>query len=233
MHEPLAHGAAALHYKPSPLIRVDGLAQRLHDERVRAGIKQATIAGVSDHVRMTVYRYEKGEQLPSLKLLAAAERLGMSVYAVLSGEPADCLAAREFRFDLEGFPRRLRAERERLGLDQGELASLMQISRPTQTAYENGYSLPALEYLCLAQEVGVDVRYLLSSQRSALLLGWSDSHRLAGALRTAASLLTAEEWRSPIAVADMVMQILIPRGNSADGGSRRPFPQRGAGHQAS
>ena len=206
-----APSVSALHYKPFALIRAEGLGQRLQTERLRVGVKQSVIAEQSQQVRMSVYRYEKGEQLPSLRLLEAADRLGMSVFKILSGEPADCLAAREFSLDLRGIPKRLRAERERIGMEQSELAALMQISRSTQTGYENGYSLPALDYFCLAQEIGIDTRYLLSSRRSALLLGWSDSHRLAGALKTAASLLSAEEWRSPTALADKVMQILIPQ----------------------
>lgn len=212
--DPVASGArtvdAAFAYAPAALVRLEGMSTRLREEREKMGLLQRTVAMRLQHARMTIYRYESGEQVPGIASLEGLQRLGMNVFYLLSGEHRDSAGARHFRLATEGFARRLRLERERIGCEQGDFAAALGVTRPTQSRYENGYALPPLEYVAQAQRLGIDARFLLASQRSALMLGWSDRDRLAGALARASALLSDGELRSPDAIADKVLQMLMP-----------------------
>ena len=59
-----------------------------------------------------------------------------------------------------GFNRRLRAERERLGLSQKDFAERAGVKRVTQFLYEKGDSQPNYRYLMAIDELGVDMPYL-------------------------------------------------------------------------
>jgi transcriptional regulator with XRE-family HTH domain len=63
------------------------------------------------------------------------------------------------------FGRRLREERERIGLTQAEFAVLAGVKRVAQYLYERGERAPTIDYLHLAAEGGVDIVYLLSGSR--------------------------------------------------------------------
>lgn len=61
------------------------------------------------------------------------------------------------------FNRRIRSERERIGLSQAEMALALGVSLSTQGAYEAGMRVPDLIYLArLSQMEGVDAMYLLT-----------------------------------------------------------------------
>lgn len=60
-----------------------------------------------------------------------------------------------------GLHRRLRRERERLGLSQEELARGLGITRVTQNYYENALREPGLGYLSAFGQNGGDLLYLL------------------------------------------------------------------------
>lgn len=64
------------------------------------------------------------------------------------------------------FGERLRAERERLGLGQQELAEKCGVTMRSQRNYEKGLREPDAAYLSAFNAVGGDVLYVLSSQRS-------------------------------------------------------------------
>lgn len=66
---------------------------------------------------------------------------------------------------LEGWPLRLREERERLSYSQRAFGDLAGISKNTQLAYETGSSPITLDYLARAAEHGVDVQYVVSGRR--------------------------------------------------------------------
>lgn len=66
----------------------------------------------------------------------------------------------------EGFSARLRAERIRLRISQGELATAAGIAKPTQVAYEQGVRTPTIDYLLPLEESGFDVTYLLRGVRA-------------------------------------------------------------------
>lgn len=61
-----------------------------------------------------------------------------------------------------GLAKRFRAERERLGLTQKELADLLLTSSRTIISYENGGSPPKLDKLILFAGQGADVGYILA-----------------------------------------------------------------------
>lgn len=60
---------------------------------------------------------------------------------------------------------RLRGERERLGLNQMDLAGCAGIGRKSQFNYESGDRLPDAGYLAAVSAAGVDVRYVVTGER--------------------------------------------------------------------
>lgn len=65
----------------------------------------------------------------------------------------------------ETFGSRLIAERERLGLSQGEMQTISGASRRTQFNYEQGVRLPDVGYLTALAQRGFDVLYLVTGTR--------------------------------------------------------------------
>ncbi len=64
------------------------------------------------------------------------------------------------------FCSRLREERERLGLTQAELASVVDSSNRTVHSWEQGVSAPNAHHLSAMQKCGFDLMYLISGCRS-------------------------------------------------------------------
>lgn len=76
-----------------------------------------------------------------------------------------------------GFNKRLRKERERLGLSQAEIALTGGVSLSTQNAYEAGTRVPDLTYLArLSKLNGVNTLYILTGsgdgQTSSTPFNW-------------------------------------------------------------
>jgi transcriptional regulator with XRE-family HTH domain len=63
--------------------------------------------------------------------------------------------------------RRLREERERLGMTQTEFSAVAQATRQTQSNYEKGERAPDALYLAAIVSIGVDVQYILTGLRAA------------------------------------------------------------------
>ncbi len=61
----------------------------------------------------------------------------------------------------DGFGERLREERKRLGLNQGQLAEIAGCQRLAQLQYENESSVPTIRYLNAIAAAGVDLAYLV------------------------------------------------------------------------
>lgn len=59
---------------------------------------------------------------------------------------------------------RLKAERERLGLSQEEMALKCGVSRPTQYRYETGRGTPDSAYVNAAAGIGVNVQFVLAGK---------------------------------------------------------------------
>lgn len=64
------------------------------------------------------------------------------------------------------FAERIREERNRLGLSQGDFADKCGVSKRTQASYEAGTSCPDLRYLAAAEAAGVDVPFLVSGRKT-------------------------------------------------------------------
>ncbi|MBW8456936.1 MAG: helix-turn-helix transcriptional regulator [Thiobacillus sp.] len=65
------------------------------------------------------------------------------------------------------FGERLRAERERLGFSQADLAQKMGIHRNTQARYEKAGTHPSPAYLTALRSLGVDIDYVLTGVRTS------------------------------------------------------------------
>lgn len=61
---------------------------------------------------------------------------------------------------------RLRAERDRLGLNQGAFGEIGGVNRNTQANYEKDDRSPDATYLAAVAAAGVDVLYVLTGQRT-------------------------------------------------------------------
>lgn len=63
------------------------------------------------------------------------------------------------------FSRRLRSERERLGLSQTDFGAIAGVKRNAQMNYENGTRAPDADYLSAIAEAGVDIHYVVTGKR--------------------------------------------------------------------
>lgn len=61
---------------------------------------------------------------------------------------------------------RIRAERERLGHSQDQWASTADIHRNTQAKYERGEGAPDANYLAAIEEIGADIYYIVTGEKS-------------------------------------------------------------------
>jgi transcriptional regulator with XRE-family HTH domain len=60
---------------------------------------------------------------------------------------------------------RLRAERERLGLTQREIAIKTNITEKSQASYESGKTTPNGDYLAIVAEMGMDIQYIVTGRK--------------------------------------------------------------------
>lgn len=68
--------------------------------------------------------------------------------------------------DIAQVGERLKKERERLGLSQEQCCELADITRPSQSRYETGASVPRLDYLARLGESGFDLCFVIFGIRS-------------------------------------------------------------------
>ncbi len=80
---------------------------------------------------------------------------------------------------------RLRAERERLGLNQTDFAALGGIGRKTQFNYESGERSPDGAYLSAIAAGGADINYILTGQRQGAPVLTPDERQLVEMFRAA------------------------------------------------
>lgn len=73
---------------------------------------------------------------------------------------------------------RLRSERARLALSQGDFAEKCGIHKNSLRLYEQGERSPTLVLLLVFQDVGVDISYVLTGRRSDGTLGFSEQWHL-------------------------------------------------------
>lgn len=70
----------------------------------------------------------------------------------------------------DGLGARLRAERERVGLNQDQFCELTGITRSSLSRYERGVLLPGVEYLIRLEALKFDVCFVLYGKRSDSIL---------------------------------------------------------------
>lgn len=63
---------------------------------------------------------------------------------------------------------RLKEERQRIGLNQTDLATECGVSKNTQLAYEKGERSPDAEYFVRASKLGLDMLYVVFGQRQPM-----------------------------------------------------------------
>ncbi|RZF64297.1 XRE family transcriptional regulator [Sphingomonas populi] len=94
----------------------------------------------------------------------------------------DVVSRQEKNTDLVDFGTRLRAVRKAKGLTQAEFAALGGVVTNSQNRYEAGGTSPTFHYLSALANAGVDVRYLLTAERSAESLDDSSKRLLEACL---------------------------------------------------
>lgn len=70
------------------------------------------------------------------------------------------------------FGKKIRSERQRLGLTQAALAETGGVSKATQVAYEADATRPDIGYLSRIAEAGVDVLWLATDRRATSEVDW-------------------------------------------------------------
>lgn len=103
---------------------------------------------------------------------------------------------------MSDFGRRLREERERLGLNQTELGDLADVKKNAQSNYEQGLRYPSADYLQRLAQAGADVLYILTGQRTTGVLSPDEAALLAAframdARGRAAALAMAAGYTQP------------------------------------
>lgn len=81
---------------------------------------------------------------------------------------------------METSGRRLKEERQRIGLSQEELAVLVGKTKGTQSRYESESLSPDSGYWAAIAAAGVDVQYVLTGRRSGAVLSPEEESLLAG-----------------------------------------------------
>jgi len=67
---------------------------------------------------------------------------------------------------LNGFGKRLKEERKRIGLTQEDLGRFGGVQPNTQSLYEKGERKPDITYLAGIEAAGIDILYVITGQRT-------------------------------------------------------------------
>lgn len=118
---------------------------------------------------------------------------------------------------IEGMGVRLREERERLKLNQEEIAAVAGTNRMTPSRYEKGLYLPTLPFLDSISGVGVDVDYVLLGKPVDVALSFNDAAQLGVAVSIVSDLLekhrleVSDEVKGSLIIKLLRMAELSPR----------------------
>ncbi|WP_138514318.1 helix-turn-helix transcriptional regulator [Rhodoferax bucti] len=118
---------------------------------------------------------------------------------------------------IEGMGVRLREERERLKLNQEEIAAFAGTNRMTPNRYEKGLYLPTLPFLDAISGVGVDVDYVLLGKHGDVTLSFKDAAQLGVAVSIVSDLLekhrleVSDEVKGSLIIKLLRMAELMPR----------------------
>lgn len=94
---------------------------------------------------------------------------------------------------MEDFGKRLKEERERLGLTQAQFAQKCGVGRTAQFNYERGEREPSFSYMDAAEKLGVDIHYVFGGTRRDK--DWEYARAFSSLLYTTEMLLGLEEGR--------------------------------------
>ena len=144
---------------------------RLRQERERLGLNQQELALVGGVTRKTQYSYEAGVRQPDTAYLARVAARGVDIAWVVKGEVRGA-AFVAFPTPQDGLQMhtvgsRLKSERERLGLSQSAFAERCGSKKTSQINYEANRRHPGSDYLSAAAEIGADVLFVITGNRSA------------------------------------------------------------------
>lgn len=92
---------------------------------------------------------------------------------------------------MKNFAKRLKEERERLGLSQAKFAQSCDVGRTAQFNYERGEREPSYAYMREAEKLGVDAAYVFTGVRAGKDWGYARAHT--SMLYTIEMLLGLEE----------------------------------------
>lgn len=94
---------------------------------------------------------------------------------------------------MEDFGKRLKEERERLGLSQAKFAEECGVGKTAQYTYEKGTRHPGSLYLDAAEKLGVDTVYVMTGTRKGK--DWAYARAFSAFIYTVEMLLGLEEGR--------------------------------------
>lgn len=114
---------------------------------------------------------------------------------------------------------RLKEERQRLGQNQTELASLAGTTKKSQIEYEKGSTFPNANYLAAIASAGADVRYIVTGERDG-----------PPPLRPDEQLLLDRYRISPLPLRDAALRVLLG-GEVPSSAVRNIKVSGGSGHQ--
>lgn len=149
----------------------ESLGKRLKHERERLGFEQKDLAQWLDISTVSLSGYENDKRFPAADTLIKMVKLGYDPCYLLKGGDGVVSVA-------SGLPKslgkRLKGERERLGLDQTDVAERAGISVVALSNYENDKRSPSASFLMALANVGYDSAYLITGNKSGVVVSADD-----------------------------------------------------------
>lgn len=146
------------------------LSERIRIERIRLGFLMKELASKVGMSPAGQSKIEAGTRNPTAAYFVKVSTLGMDVNYIITGKRVleiensnRLVTIQDPAIDSQQlFAKRLRHERERLGLSQLAFADLCDMVKKTQALYEQGERAPDTRYLMKVLALGIDVNYLLT-----------------------------------------------------------------------
>lgn len=113
---------------------------------------------------------------------------------------------------MQNFGKRLKEERERLGMSQEKFGKACGVGKTTQYLYERGERHPASLYIDAAAKLGVDTSYVMTATRKGR--DWSYNRAYSRMLMTFETLLGLKKERLEVIAAKYVHLSELPENNS-------------------
>lgn len=150
----------------------DGIGDALRARRLSAGLSSTALADAVHIRRETLQRIERGDGLPSTRIMfAIAKFLDFEVKELVPGwiEPADA--------ELPCYGPRVRRRRRQLGLTLAEVAAAVDLSPSMLSRFECEQSLPR-RFVEVTKARNGQIECRLVSAELATVLGFEDAEAL-------------------------------------------------------